>query len=785
MENTIKKIAFWIYENPLFLFLTFVFILFLPMIFGKKLFPGFDLLLIFYPYSFHYLNQPSFWASGILSGFGIWAAPSTFAGNWIYYFLANRVKAEFFDFISFYNVLIFFYFILNTLFSYLASRKIGFDKWVATLIASVYIFSAYNLSWMVNIVTAPSLFIFPALIYFTLKFKEKFNWIWPILGGVALGLGLIMSHPQFALIGIFGGFLFSVFLTLENKPLQWKFLAAFFAICFIGISLSAFQLIPEYQTSQLAQRGLALSFSESQECALGIADFVRYLLPNFGFGINCESLLYVGVLPLIFAIFAIVYLKKNKYIIFWSLLLVFTLLFSIKYSPFAWIFHQLPIWSGLRGPARFVMIGNFALAVLSGYGFNWILENKENFKEFKIFLWIKRIFLGFLFLVIAINILGLFKSVFTKWAQEFFDKYYYSKTVGLPIEYYHRSIENLIFNNFYAFSFFNRNFLISMLLIVIAFLVLVFIKKFNKTFLFYSFLLISFIWAVTSPMVSSGLNRDFFKETPVIEFLKAQEKPFRVYSLMPNLSTYQLVALSHASATEDDQNEFFKTMLPPNLNLIYGFDSIDGYEVSMPRRTARLLSELLSERAPLGNKIAEARLKPEEKIKIFKNRANLLSMINVKYIISAFSLDEKVFKSVFETKTTRFNIPVYVYENKNVLPRFYFARAVKSIESDEIKALEKMLTPGIDFKNFTFIECGNDCRQNSGGKIIDYDYKDGYLRLNTESQTGGWLVFSESFDRNWQAKISNFVIPIYRANYVYQAIKVPAGKNIVEFKYQP
>ena len=205
----------------------------------------------------------------------------------------------------------------------------------------------------------------------------------------------------------------------------------------------------------------------------------------------------------------------------------------------------------------------------------------------------------------------------------------------------------------------------------------------------------------------------------------------------------------------------------------------------MSRYTARLLSELLSERAPLGNKIAEARLKPEEKIKIFESRANLLRMMNVKYVISAFLLDENIFKKVFETKTTRFNIPIYIYENKNILPRFYLAKSVGPIGSDEIKVLEKMLSPGIDFNNFAFIECGNYCGQNSGGKIIDYDYKDGSLRLNAESQTGGWLVFSESFDRNWQAKINNSVIPIYRANYVYQAIKVSAGKNVVEFKYQP
>jgi len=466
--------------------------------------------------------------------------------------------------------------------------------------------------------------------------------------------------------------------------------------------------------------------------------------------------------------------------------LAFAILFSIKYSPLAWIFHQLPVWSGLRGPARFVMLGNFALAVLAGHGFNWISENRENFKNLKIFKWLKNIFFVFLSLIAAVNILGLFKGIFIKLAQNYFDKYYYQKTISLPLEHYHRAIENLIVSNFYTFSFFNKDFTIPFVLTISAFLIIIFIYKFNKTALFYVVLLCGFTWAISSPMVSSGLSRDFFDETSVINFLKSQKgSPFRVYSLMPNLSTYQLLVLSNLGVSDADQNEFLKSMIPSNLNLIYGLDSIDGYDISMPRRTARLLSEILSERATVGNKIAEAKLKPEEKVKIFKSRKNLISMMNVKYIISAYPLDEKSFRKVFETKSTRFNTSIYIYENSDVLPRFYFAKSVKSVEPDEETTLQTILAPDINFRNFAFIECGGDCGGGSYRKIKDFEYKNGYLRLNTESQTDGWLIFSESYDSGWRAEVNGRAIPVYRANYIYQAVKVPVGKNMIEFKYQP
>lgn len=791
--NFLKKI------QPQILLFTLVVILFWPILFSTKLVPGFDPLLLFYPLSYHNLNLQGFWTKTIFSGFDTWALPASGSGNWLYYFFTPQTVVHFFNFITFYNVLIFLYVILALVFSYLAARQIGFDQWVAALVSSAYIFSAFNLSWMVNIGTGASLFIFPALVYFLLKFspyrgspegrESTLNWFWPVLGGVFLGLGLVMSHLQYALIAIFGGFLFSLFLVFKDgfKSPKWIFLIAVLAIFSIGLELAAFELIPEYRLTQFTARGLGLSFVQSQECAFGVFDFVRYLIPNFNFNVGCGSVLYIGVLPLILAILAIFYFPGRKQILFWILLLIFAVLFSIEYSPLAFIFHYLPVWKSLRSPDRFVMLANFSWAVLAGFGFNWILENKNNFKEFKIVRWIKGLFFSFLSLIIAINVLGLFKKFFIKLADNYFDKYYYSRTIGLPIEHYHRVIENMIDSNFYAFSLFNKDFIIPFILTAAAFLIIIFIYKFNKTTLFYVFLLSGFVWAATSPMVSSGFTRSFFEETEIVHFLKEQKGTFRIYSLLPSLATYQLVVVAEHS-NQDDEAEFLKAMLPVNLNLIYNLDSIDGLETSIPMRVSGLLSELLSERSNFGNRIAEARLKPEEKIKIFESRANILTMMNVKYIISAYPLDEKVFRRVFTSRATRFNIPIYVYENRNILPRFYVVNRAEFVAADEIKPLEKILVPGFDFRKTTLIECEKpqDCGQvASKGEIIYSEYKNGYLKLKAEFNSPGWVVFSESFSPYWSAKINNEPVPIYRANYVYQAVKAPVGDNTVEFIYKP
>ena len=82
-------------KNWLILLIALIFIIFLPILFLGKLFPGFDLLLVFYPNSFHFFNSQNLLASGILSGFNLVATPSSFAGNWIYYFFAIKFSSIF------------------------------------------------------------------------------------------------------------------------------------------------------------------------------------------------------------------------------------------------------------------------------------------------------------------------------------------------------------------------------------------------------------------------------------------------------------------------------------------------------------------------------------------------------------------------------------------------------------------------------------------------------------------------------------------------------------------
>lgn len=57
--------------------------------------------------------------------------------------------------------------------------------------------------------------------------------------------------------------------------------------------------------------------------------------------------------------------------------------------------------------------------------------------------------------------------------------------------------------------------------------------------------------------------------------------------------------------------------------------------------------------------------------------------------------------------------------------------------------------------------------------------------MQSESTAAGILFLSDNFYPGWTATIDDQPTPIYRANYTFRAVVVPAGKHEVKFIYQP
>lgn len=75
---------------------------------------------------------------------------------------------------------------------------------------------------------------------------------------------------------------------------------------------------------------------------------------------------------------------------------------------------------------------------------------------------------------------------------------------------------------------------------------------------------------------------------------------------------------------------------------------------------------------------------------------------------------------------------------------------------------------------------------DSAAAIQLAEYKPNYLRYESASANPGVAVFSEIYyEKGWKAFIDQKEVPVLRANYVLRALEVPAGKHVIEFRFQP
>ena len=57
--------------------------------------------------------------------------------------------------------------------------------------------------------------------------------------------------------------------------------------------------------------------------------------------------------------------------------------------------------------------------------------------------------------------------------------------------------------------------------------------------------------------------------------------------------------------------------------------------------------------------------------------------------------------------------------------------------------------------------------------------------IATESENGGLLVLADNHYPGWSAMIDEQPVEMLRANYTMRAVKVPPGKHVVYFEFDP
>jgi uncharacterized membrane protein YfhO len=158
------------------------------------------------------------------------------------------------------------------------------------------------------------------------------------------------------------------------------------------------------------------------------------------------------------------------------------------------------------------------------------------------------------------------------------------------------------------------------------------------------------------------------------------------------------------------------------------------------------------------------------------NKLSYLSMANVKYVLSYRQLKWNDLELLSDKL-------YFLYRNENALPRFYFPDKYKVsqglVDFDPSKEVLLDSEPKVEINL-------------SKGEIKLLEYKPNHVAIKvkipsvSKDMNGhAILVFADSFDPGWQAFVDGEKTEIYRANYLFKGILVPAGDHLVKFIYYP
>ncbi|MDP3988175.1 MAG: YfhO family protein [Candidatus Levybacteria bacterium] len=245
----------------------------------------------------------------------------------------------------------------------------------------------------------------------------------------------------------------------------------------------------------------------------------------------------------------------------------------------------------------------------------------------------------------------------------------------------------------------------------------------------------------------SFTNKSFlFPQTKTIVFLQHRAENYRIMSL--------------------DSRIF-----PPNFSTVYRLQSVDLYDPLYLRRYGELIAASERGKPDISPPFGFDRI-----ITPHNFESKIVNLLGVKYVLSLSDMSSPNFKKVFQEGQTR------VYENKNVLPRAFFAEELKKAESN-YQAINLVFDDNINLSKTAIVEgFVSEKKGLMAGRVKILQYSENKVVIQTENKTEGFLVLTDSFYPSWHAKIDSTQTRIYRTDYNFRGVFVPKGEHKIIFQ---
>lgn len=652
---------------------------------------------------------------------------------------------------------------LSGLFMHLFLRRLDVGHAGSLLGGIAYMFSGFNIVWLMWRHTAVSSFA-PLLFLQTENLLRR-----PTLGNTAL-LSLVIAVMVLAgFPAVAGYFFYAVGLYFIVRLAQiflkdrqvWTALrtGGAFGLSFtLGAGLTAFQVLPTLELADFVDIG---SRSALSLYSLPDEQAVQLVFPNF-FGnqvfgafhgrLNLnETSGYVGIITLVIALFGLLLAVRRQRIsaAFFGGLAFIPLLIIYDIGPFPSLIRQLPVFD-LNSNIRTLSVFGFAAAAMAAFGLDDLLR-------IRLTGWSHRIVplaLSGLAAVLAAAVAILASQMNGKRA-------ILRDILGdLPFV----DLQFLGSLDFESFRLATVAFGITIVLLFVLLLAFHFRRPLPATVLAAGILVLVigdlFVFAYRqNPTVPSSY---FYPTTPAIEFLQE------------NASPYERVA------------SFDFTFMRPGTEAFYGLSSPFSHTL-YPQRQRQLITAFSEE----AFRSATA-LSPLSRSTRFDSP--IIDLLGIKFVTVASDVDlfqtapalEDHYELVYANP-----LELRIYRNRDFAPAF----VVPSIKLEENPAtiLGNLQQSDFDPRAVAFIEepspagwfAGEGSSSPSAASVRVKEYGFNSITYEVDTDTKALLVTHELYYPGWSASVDSDAVEIYRTNYIFRGVFVDPGHHEVRFTYRP
>lgn len=591
--------------------------------------------------------------------------------------------------------------LLAGLFMFLFLRSLAISNPGSMLGSLAYMFSGFIVVWMAYGTLGYAVLFLPLILY-GIQTKRY------VLTAAGVALSFLSGHFQMSLYVLIFSAAYGVYVR--------RFKSLLFLI--FGLGIAAPQLFPAYDAyknavrSSLFQKGEVIPWQYIP--TLVAPDFYgNPVTRNDWFGHYAEWAGFIGVIPLLLA-----FLRPNG---FFAVATLVSLLFAYQ-TPLVDLLYdaKIPVLS-TSSASRIIVLTSFSLAILSGFGFDRLMELWKNRSVRRILLWAGGIAFGIAILWLILIVLK-----------------------PLPPDKLAIAIRNSLLPTGSVLA-----------AIVLAGIGFFFPKKYI-VILPYVFIIVTGLdmYRFAAKWMPFDPGEYVYPELPVISKLK--------------------------ELTEKDHSRVFGN-IGNEVGSRFGIQLVDGYDALYQYRYGKFISSISTGTPhPVDRSVVTFD-------KHGKYSEDVLELLGVKYYMHKKSdgrfpwaypfWEYPQYRLVWEDDNFQ------ILENTKSFPRAFLASSFR-VETEDQKIIDALYS--VNRRDAVILEKEPSVVPEPGkGDVAIELYRPTEVVMHTNTDVPKLLFLSDVYDPGWRASIDGKPAELYRANFDFRAVALPAGSHTIRMWYAP